>query len=117
MKRFTATKNATLSFSDSSKPPWIWNQLSQRQRSKQTTYDVLYGVLKTHELELVQKRAIQSSLGTIGKCAFIAGDPVKEIEESSAGQIKREKNYEDLDDLLLDEEEKSDNELYTLEDS
>lgn len=47
------------------------------------TYDVLYGILKTHELELVQKRDIQTSQGAMvnTSCALIARDPVKDIKE------------------------------------
>lgn len=41
---------------------------------------------------------------------LIAGDHIKEIEESSGEQIKIDKDSEELDDLFIDEEEKSDDE-------
>lgn len=82
-----------------------------------TSYDVLYGILKTHELKFIQNRAIQTSQDAMvnTSCALIAGDPVKEIKESSRGEIKIDKISEDLEYLLLDEEEKSEDEFYTLE--
>ena len=40
------------------------NALRERDLSK-ISYDVLYGVLKTHELELIQKRATQAPIKVI----------------------------------------------------
>lgn len=46
---------------------------------------------------------------------MIVGDPIKEIEEPSGGHIKIDEISNNLDDFLLDEEEKSNDEFYTLE--
>lgn len=49
----------------------------------------------THELELIQIRAIQASQGTMinTSCTLIAGDPMKKIEASSSLDKANRRNY------------------------
>lgn len=73
---------------------------------------MLYEVVKTHEIELIQKRAIRASQGAMvnTSCALV-GDLVKEIEAASSWQIKIEKMIEEIEDLLLEDYEKSKDEF------
>lgn len=48
-------------------------------------------------------------------CALISRDPVKEIETSSSGHIKIEEMTIEIENLLLEDDEKSEDEYYTLE--
>ena len=61
--------------------------ISLRDRDlNKVTYDVLYGILKTHELELLQKRAIQANQGKMinTSCALIVNKSIKDLEASTS---------------------------------
>ena len=62
------------------------------------TYDVLYGVLKTHELELIQKRAIQANQGNMVKTfsTLIVSNSMKELETSVSNKLRLEEICEDV---------------------
>ena len=71
--------------------------ISLRDRDlNKVTYDVLYGILKTHELELLQKRAIQANQGKMinTSCALIVNKSIKDLEASTS-QLRIEEIEED----------------------
>lgn len=89
------------------------SSLKERDMNK-ISYDVLYGVLKTHEFELIQKRAIQAKQGSMvnTSCALIC-DSVKKLEDGTSrlriGEIVDED--QDSKNSAVDDEE---SEFYSL---
>ncbi|KAK1355317.1 CCHC-type domain-containing protein [Heracleum sosnowskyi] len=67
------------------------SSLKERDLTK-IGFDVLYGVLKTYELELFQKRAIQAKQGLMANtsCALIADNLGQRMESLKVNQVKIE---------------------------
>lgn len=93
------------------------NAPRERDLSK-ISYDVLYGVLKIHELELIQKRATQANQGNMVNtlCALIVNESIKSLEAvTSQLRIEEVCEEEATEDEEAREDEDVEDEFYTLE--
>ena len=93
--------------------------ISLRERDlNKISYDVLCSVLKTHELELLQKRAIQANQGRMvnTSCALIVNKSIQDLEASTS-QLRIEEIIDDEpeDEVAETVEEQVEDEFYTLE--
>ena len=91
------------------------SSLRERDMNK-ISYDVLYGVLKTHELELIQKRAIQAKQGNMvnTSCALIA-DSVNKLEAKASKLRIEEIEQEDAESMEELSGEDDADEFYSIE--
>ncbi|KAK1360204.1 hypothetical protein POM88_044678 [Heracleum sosnowskyi] len=71
------------------------------------TFETLYGILKSYELELFQKRAIQS--GTRNKMANMSSALIEEVVEDDEKGVLQLKDVEDEDFYTMEELESMDN--------
>lgn len=90
------------------------NSLRDRDLTK-VSYDVPYGVINTHELELLQKRAIQANQGSMvnTSCDLIVDESLWRIE-TVAGKLRLEEVNEGEGCEEEHVVEKDEDEFYTM---